>query len=386
MSIVLGSRTDFIDNTSFPLYIDVAGIDQNHFVNAYRRGSQGFLICGSVSGLVPTLDSEGSVFAPGGTTGQMGVTRLDDDNGVVMYKQRGDYACGCKCFSRSGVILSVGSHSDSTVLGNYADICSMDDSTVVVVGSARVGNKLVYVVAATVNKATQAFTWGSVVNKTGLRSKTLARVENFDDTYGIIALQSETNGYEQLLLFSLSGTTVTLGSFIDFSTSNAEWSSDVCCLSSTKCLVAYLRYDSGDNNWDLRVKLMTRSGLTLSEDDDVVIFEGLNFATRATNISISIENDSRAVIFFYDRDGKKFYAEQLLISGGSIEKVLNNFEIDNYPTYAGTGIPYPRIDYFPGATTPSAVFAYDYLETNYKGVVKIGNPTWGAFIPRIMVI
>lgn len=388
MGFVFGSRTEFKNNSVFPNSMDIAGIDQNHFIIAYNWNGNGHLRCASISGLTPTFGTEIQPYSA--TVGSVGVDRVDDNYGVCFYGS-GSSGFSAYVITRSGTTLSVGTAAILS-LSFYAqatDMCMMSSTLAVFASSQSTvrGNTLQ---AATVDTSTTTITPGTATTKSAARFKYVARMDNFDSTYGIIATNTPYQSVEQLLLFSVSGTTITTGSYINLSASKTERAVEVVCINSTQVVVFCYVYDSSTTTWEIHAKLFTRTALTLTETSDITIMTGVSSSafSSTTSVKISAEKeDSGKVVFFIDdKDNHAFYAAQVLVNGTSLSAFLTGYLVDYFSIYTGTGDNYPRMSYLPGATTPSAVFTYLFRDSNYPGVVKVGNPTWGSFIPRVMLI
>lgn len=379
MTLTLGARTTFIDNYQFPSYLAIAGINQNHFIVIYNRASAVRMVCGSVSGLVPTMGSEALFRNNGRTTTGIDIARLNDDYAAgICYRSSTTFTV--KIIERSGTALSVGV-DQGNLTGLFRGICALDDSTIVTAGTN--GTSIAYVTAGAVNKAAKTVSFGSTASISGSENKSMAKIDNFNSTYGVIALNASDQKNEQLLLFSVSGTTVTLGSFIDLTLESGftnQRAIDVVCLGEDRLAALIYSYDG--SKWTIRVKYFSRSGLTLTEIDDYGVYDS-NALPFTPEAKIFAEKDNSYVYVIFENNSEpKILLESFKVSSSALTKDENNLEIEDLT--GSSGNQYPAGDCFPGVN--SLVLGYVYNLTNHIGAVRIGEPTGGGFIPQLMLV
>ena len=384
MSLDLTSRSVFIDDASFPIYIDVGILNSDYFVISYCRniddddygGLSGLgLLCGTKNTSPISYGSE-VVIMPSEVSS---VVVLNEEY-VITAGSTGFDPAGTWLFlySRSGTSLSYESFSFWTRQFDVMDMCAMDDSVVVVVGNPDDGSgTTMYMKAVEINKNTGNFSWGAEVSETGLQAliKTAARIDKFNDTYGIVAVGGVTfAGYsykEQLITFSLSGTSIT-SSLVNIGVNVIIY--DVACINEDEVIAV------GFASGSLKVLLFSRSGLLLTLEDSKDIYSirgGINEA-----ISINKFSNTEAYVFFYDPfSALKYYAKKISVSGSSLT-IESTTEVDDVSSYGGFDYGYPRIKY----ENNLLVLAYNYYVNNYEGVIKTQAFSTSTFTPRTMII
>jgi len=253
----------------------------------------------------------------------------------------------------------------------------MSATKVLAMSSGSFSYQVTRAVVGDVNTGTLAITIGSYydlsVHQTGA---TRASLDSFNETYAVYVKQA---GY--LLILSISGTAVTYESNYYDATKPFF---NVKCFGEDKFVALYMSYVSSGVYY-LRATLFSRSGTVITEEDDIGVFSTMS-RYYLDDAEIIKEDDDKFIVIFHDAGNHKIYTEQIEIKGDNFKKVLNNYEIEVFATYSGTAHAIVGGSYFPGATDPSAYFVYDYLETNYQGGLRVGNPTWGGFKPKVMLI
>lgn len=380
MAIDLGTAVNF-GATPESGNTDCVGMSQNVGVLVYNRNSVR-LVAFSVSGTTPTFGSD-AVALTSNTSGLSGICRLDDTYGVVQYNNSPSQLTLNKVFSLSGTTITLGTNQNSGTVIPYGDICSMDSSTVVRAGG---NGTTVYVRAGSVNTGAKTITWGTQVTKAKTQFIQGVRIDSFNATYGAIGVtnQNLSTPTEEILLYSISGTTITLGNWIELASSGRQRIGDIACLGEDKLIVIYYEYDSVDTYWDVRAKLYSRSGLTLSEDDDILLLENAYDASSIVgSISAFQDSEGRAMIFFTDYLGSQYLLEILSTTGGSLTKELNNLVIESGISINTSAVA-NRLGGFP--TTNSSFMLYNLPTDSNNGYLRVLNVTYGAFVPKVMLI
>jgi len=339
----------------------------NRVVITYQGGGYGRAVVGQISGASISFGTP-VVFKSDSTT-DISAT-FDSSNGkiVVVYRDSGNSGRGtARVGTVSGTSISFGSES----IFRYADSTTMSatfDSTnnkVVIAfrdqGNGGVGTAVVGTVSGT------SISFGSY---TAFESTQTERISaTFDSSNGkvVIAYNDSINQKGEAVVGTVSGTSISFGSSVQYNSSDSGFVSAVYDSANQKIVIAYR--DAGNSRYGTAI-VGTVSGTSISFGSEVLFKSG-----RADEISATYDSTNGKVVITYSNPGNSDYGTLVVgtVSGTSI-----SFDSETVFESATT--------YFIGATFDSSngkvVIAYsDYGNSYYGTAIVFGNT--GFPIPQV---
>ncbi len=304
-----GSGTAYATGTT--IYPSVVKIDDTHvFLAFYANGGAGRAKIGTVDGRSVTFGSEYEFAA---AAQSMDVRLIDSTHALITYAtSTSGYAVVATIDDTSITYGTPVTFSSELRTGSRNSTLALLDSTHFVVEyTTRTGEfpDLVTntkVIAGTISGTT--ITFGSPTTLTSDDSAHYPYVSALDDTHALLLYGTDDGkGYTRVL--SVSGTDITLGTAVEYSTASSDQSSAV--LDSTHAIITYRNYVTDNKAYSL---VATVSGMGVTLGSATAVTDGTTYFPNTETLS-----STTAILIYRDQgDNAQGKARLLTVSGGNV--------------------------------------------------------------------
>lgn len=290
-------------NSATTTYLDVCEMDDTHCVVAYVTAGANALkaVCLTRDGNSISVGTPLAVFAAYGDI--LSICKVDSTHVVLAWKNTNDSKGYTVCIERSDTTLSMGSiinftndHTVSTGAYHHISVCGMSSTTVIAAyadaNEADRGKAVCLTLSGTTLSAGIAAQFESGATR-------YIDISNISSSEAIVAYSDNGNyNYGTVCHLSLSGSTITPATPV-VHTSTSLYDHAVCVLDSTHALVFY-RSVSPANSY---AKCITISGTTLTPSSSV------DFASGSGNTCFSCRTITSTKAIIICRRDSTYYGE-----------------------------------------------------------------------------
>jgi len=301
-----------------------------------------------------------------GTTYWSDIASLDNDTFVIAFCDISDGGKGKAIIgTRSTLGVSFGSaYTFESGYARYISVCALDSTHFVVAYADETDSRKGKVIAGSVSESTISF--GSIVVAVGGDTSSFQNdICAMDSTHFVLAHTYAPQNWNGIVAAgSVSGTTITLGNYVQFESNSQQATNiSICRMDSTHFIIAYKQtLDTEDG----MVVCGTFSGTTITLDEsDAVAFES---AAEPSACAIASLDSSYFIVAF--RDGNDSEGKVL---AGSLSGTTITISADSAASFE-TGPVVGEHHYLDIAVVSSELFIISFCDAgdSYKGKVVEG--------------
>lgn len=344
---------------SLPVRVSV--LDSTHFVVAYRLNSYGLAgktRVASVSGTTITFGTEVEFAGIFNLTDAFDLVALTSSLFIIVWGQTPNSYLRARAGSVSGTTITLGSETNLDTSNSYSgnrntmSVDRMSDTKVCIAGSDRI-------IICTLSGTT--ITGGTPSSSyTGVGLPSSVKITALTDTLGVVAMSNTANN-PRSWAFTVSGTTPTIGTGVDWTSNSNQEFVDVNRLSNTKFLVT-----GKDVSNSIRInKVGSISGST-------TITYGPNTSSTDASLqeTVVIDGDEYVNVYKASSDNKLYAEVVILDSDVTTDPVTakgSTFVTANGNIIYDSGIDINRrgFCYMMGSGTPTTANSTIYEDADY---------------------